>query len=944
MKVNFDNPWLLLAAIPALAAVIIPFWFYNRKRRAGSRKIAAFIARILAVVLLVTSLSGLAVSKVTDKNSILIVADLSDSARTVRDNFEEIVKTATGYSDEKTSIGLLTFGYNSEIELPPTEVFDFTVFETSPVGSYTDIYSAVIKAAALLPEDTNNRIILLTDGKENINSVREAANVLKSRNIRIDAIVNETDPVNREIQISDISIPEVVYSGEEFSITVTIESNVDCQASLTLTEDGVSSSENEISLTKGTNRFVFKRTAESTGISSYTAEVRAEGDWLAANNKIYSFINVQGVPKVLIIDGTDSESHEIEKILSGSVTVEKCTAAMAPATISELRKYEAVIMMNVTKDSLPEGFDNLLKSYVSQLGRGLLYTGGAQSYILGDWVDSTLEEILPVSMTIKDEYNLNDVGLMILIDNSGSMIGTPLELAKKGAIKAVSTVKPQDKVGVIAFSDNAVWISKMVPGTEKSSVQNKIETIQINGGTMLASSLNEAYEALQNCGTALKNVILLTDGQPADENLIFNSGIVSKMKEAQITVTSIAVGFDTSPTILNYISGTTGGNIINVQDESKLPQIIYTEALKAIAGSYLNNRTFYPEVEYRSNILSGIQALPTFDGYVKTEEKSLANTVLVTDEDDPLLAEWQYGLGRVVAYTSDLNGKWSSKLLASDEGVKLIKNMISFILPSTDTEEGGALSITRSGDTGIILFAADESGADMKTEATVISPSGKQQTIAMAPSGISSYECSFKLTEEGSYVAIVTQKDANGNTTVSKEGAMSVRYSDEYDMFAKDLGYVKALCEEVGGSADFDNLDDIMKIKITGADSRTSLATAFLIIAIILIMLDIALRRLGIDFAAIIAKIREKLPKRLPKSAPVTAPTTVSTATQSEEPVENKNAKEKTESFPEEKIGKPKKEKAAKKAEPEPKTNAQSSLNSISSLLKDVDNSKRRKM
>ena len=95
--------------------------------------------------------------------------------------YEDYIKKAVSYADKNTEIGLITFGYNSEYELPLTNSPAFSSFGTAPDGNYTDIYSAVIKAAAMMPADAAKRIIILTDGKENIGRIREGSTPSSTR-------------------------------------------------------------------------------------------------------------------------------------------------------------------------------------------------------------------------------------------------------------------------------------------------------------------------------------------------------------------------------------------------------------------------------------------------------------------------------------------------------------------------------------------------------------------------------------------------------------------------------------------------------------------------------------------------------------------------------------------------------------------------------------------
>jgi Ca-activated chloride channel family protein len=54
------------------------------------------------------------------------------------------------------------------------------------------------------------------------------------------------------------------------------------------------------------------------------------------------------------------------------------------------------------------------------------------------------------------------------------------------------------------------------------------------------------------------------------------------------------------------------------------------------------------------------EASPDLHGYVKTNRKATAQVPLVTDLGDPLLAHWQFGLGKVTAFTSDCKSRWAA--------------------------------------------------------------------------------------------------------------------------------------------------------------------------------------------------------------------------------------------------------------------------------------------
>ncbi len=931
MSIELRRPLWLLILIPLVAGTVVPFILAKRKRALRGRHNVSLVLRLTAVVLAALAVAGFSAGRRSDVDSVIIVADLSDSTRGVRALMEEAVRTGRRYSDRRTRVGLLTFGYNSYYEIPLTDSFAFDAFETAPDGNYTDIRSALVKASAMFPGDTSKRIILLTDGKENVGEYREAAAVLSQRGIRLDAVVYPTDVDDVEMQLTSVSTPAAVYSGESFNITVTAESSYEGAAEIFLYCDGVLSAKREVRLTKGTNRFVFRDTAEGSGITTYSAEIVADSDSLRKNNKVYSFISVLGTPRILIIDGTGSESHELTKLLGDGVDVDVAPPSAAPSDIAGLRKYKAVVMMNVQKSALPEGYDDLLDAYVRQLGRGLLVTGGDRSFALGGWEGSTLEKVLPVEMIVRDKEKLRDIGIMILIDNSGSMgmgQGSALELAKQGAINIAGIVKAIDSIGVIAFSDNAVWVSPMTPGTERETVQGKIASIPPGGGTMIYAAMGSAYEALKNSGKNLKNIILLTDGQPADGDQVFASGLLDKIADEGITVTSVAVGDSPDVTLLRRISSATGGDVCVAQNVNELPELLFTEAVKILNTGYINNETFTPTVNDYTSVLTDVKTIPELDGYVLAQPKDLAFDELLATEGDPILSTWQYGLGRSAALMTDLNGKWSSKLLASEDGRTLIRNLVSYVLPS-DEEGEGSVNVAREGDRGVITAVSPVTDRTLPVTATVISPSGKERQIELVQTGLGEYRGEFLLEEEGSYTAVVTQNDENGNAVMNKEGGLAVRYSDEYDAFKKYDGGLSLFCRETGGSADWTDIAAALALRADPVSEKIEFTVPFLIAFLLLVLFDIAFRRL--DLAAAVARVfgrRKKAPVKEPEP-PAPKPAA---------------AKEKTEIAAPPPKEKKKQEKEEKKTPAAPPPSAAKESSSASALLKEKKNMSRKKM
>src|SRR5438552_4373253 len=136
------------------------------------------------------------------------------------------------------------------------------------------------------------------------------------------------------------------------------------------------------------------------------------------------------------------------------------------------------------------------RTYVQDLGGGLIMLGGDQSFGLGGYYKTTIEEILPVRSDFEREKETPSLAMVLVIDKSGSMGGQNIEMAKDAAKAAVELLGPKDKVGVIAFEGETFWVCEVQPASNRASIIDKISTIEAGGGTVMAPAMEAAYEAL----------------------------------------------------------------------------------------------------------------------------------------------------------------------------------------------------------------------------------------------------------------------------------------------------------------------------------------------------------------------------------------------------------------------------------------------------------------
>ncbi len=797
--------------------------------------------RSVVLLLLVLALAGMSVVFPGGSQALLIVADRSDSMQANQDGQAALID-AVEHRKGAVSTGLLAFGGNAAVEyLQGTG--RFAGFDTKVNTVATDIGGALGMGSALLPQDAVRRVLLVTDGLENSGDLLTAARTLAAAGVRMDvAYFEAAQPA--DAQATSLELPGYLHTGEKFELVVTVHSTQAGEATLRLYCDRALAGEQQVKLQKGENRFVFSLTAQTDGIHSWSAELSAPWDAFAANNRADGHTRVIGRPAVLLVADDPAESEQLGKVLESSgIIVHKKGAVELSGRLDDYMKYQAIVLNNVQAPSLSDDAQHMLDAYVKVLGRGLLVTGGQNSFALGEYEGSVLEEMLPVNSKVENYAELPKLGLVLVIDKSGSMdMGqygvSKRDLAVEAACRSVEILQPKDEVGVIAYDDQAAWAVPMGQATDTKALQDQIATIRIGGGTMMYTPMVMARDALLKSDAQLKHIILLTDGQPADSGF---EELARGMKANGITLSTVCIGEDADRGLLGELAELGGGRSYVVDEFSNIVSVFAKETYMA-TGAYLQNRTFTPAyTSFAPAALSG--GMPPLHGYVNTTPKSMAEVELVSDKDHVIYARRRYGLGRTAVWTSDLKGLWTKDLLSSQSAVKIISNLVAQVMP--EDEGSGALEAAVEGSQAVVRLQADtREGASAK--ATVIAPDNSTFDVDLQPVKPGQFEARFDAAQSGTYIIRATQHQ-QGLTDVVMETGVSVGWSREYDIRHDDpLPKLKEAARITGGKL-VGSAEELFAQDVSGKKGRADLSGVLLIIALFLFVLDIAARRMRWD-------------------------------------------------------------------------------------------------
>lgn len=801
--------------------------------------------RSTVAILLILALAGMNIRTYVDNIATVFAVDLSDSTRNQHEEYKKFIEEALEHTTKKDKVGIITFGQNGEIEYPLRDDLESIEFQTKPNGGLSNIEKGLKIAQTLLPDDSMRRIVLLTDGEENTGNSSLEASLIKNKDISFK--IYSPEKIQREdVQLKGIDVPSKLYENQEFDIVIEIFSNVKTKGRLSLYRDNELSGEREINIEKGKNRFVFSDVAQGSGFKTYKAVITSPVDSLTQNNEYSTFTEIQGTPRILLIEGESGQGREIYKLLeASSIEVDYIKDKEAPISLSELVKYKTIVMSDVSLEHIEGGFLNSLKSYVRDYGGGLLVSGGENSFALGGYYKTPLEEILPVDMEMKVKGEVPSLGLMLVIDKSGSMEGgqfgiNKMEIAKEAAIKAVNSLKPKDKIGVIAFDGTAQWVVRLSTTDDEESIKSAIGAIRAGGGTSILPALDEAYLALKDADTKLKHIILLTDGQAESTGY---EVLMDNIKEEGITVSTVAVGGDSDTRLLEWIAGTGNGRYYFADEFSSIPEIFTKETFLA-SKAYINNRSFTPVISNIHDIISPFhEGIPNLDGYIGASSKERATTILISDVGDPILVSWQYGLGRTVAWTSDLNGSWSGEYLSTQEGIDFIKNMIEWTFPRASSDTIAFETVNNGDEQEIIVTNIDEFHQDISTVATIIAPDLNTFDIELVPSKPGEYRGNFPVSNKGVYIVKVNQyKD--GDIVNSSNNVVLSNYSKEYDM-TSNMNILEVLKNRSGGEF-ITNPNEVFIDDLDRVYGSRELYPLLISMALVLFIFDIGIRRLNL--------------------------------------------------------------------------------------------------
>ena len=859
MGVGVDTPLALLLLVPALL-LTIGLHLASRRRVGIGRRRLALVIRAIVLSALVLALAGFRLVLPVDRLATVYVVDLSDSVGTAgREDALAWLRDSLKAMPENDVAGIVGFGRAALVERLPAEVREIDRIATTPVRSATDIGAALRLASALFPDDAQKRIVLLSDGNDTTGSGQAEAALAGARGIQIETRAIGLGGAD-EILVERLTTPSTAKIGEELEAVADVRSTVAQPATVRLYADGIQVAEKAVDLQPGSNRVAFLVKPTEAGFHTFRAVVEAGRDTFAQNNRADSDTIVNGEPRVLVLAGDEKVARELVGALETEhQKVDTKIPEQLPSGIEGLLSYDSIVLVDVSRLRLSDAQLSGLQQYVRDFGRGLVMIGGPKSYGAGGYTDTPIEETLPVDMGVRDRQKQPDVALVVVIDKSGSMDAChcnsfdrsagsgiagvrKVDIGKEAILRAAAAMTARDQLGVVAFDQQAHWVVQTQPLGGIADLRGAIGGIQPLGQTNIFAGLDAAVNSLETSSATRRHIILLTDGWS-------NSGqydaIIAKMKAAGITLSTVGAGGGANP-FLAQLAKQGGGRFYPAANPASIPDIFLKET-QQVAGQQIVEEPFHPILTSTSPILRGIDALPQLLGYNGTTAKAAAQTVLVTARDDPLLAQWQYGLGRSVAWTSDSTGRWAKGWLAWDGFSKFFSQLVSWTFPGEETGGIEATFVTEGNSTKLRVesVSADGSPRDFYSTAVAITmPDLTSKAVGLSQVAPGVYEAPLGEIDPGAYVIRVSQTRP-GSAALGRTLGLVAPTPAEYRVLGTNDAFLATLRVATGGRA-IETAAEPWTHDLTTNASSTDLWPTLLILALLLWPLDIALRRVSV--------------------------------------------------------------------------------------------------
>ncbi len=840
MSVSFTHYWPLVL----LLAVPLVWWMKSHTSVGLSPRhlLVSTVVRSAVIVLLALALTQPVWNRAGSWISVVYALDVSSSVD------PDFIDTAIDWIASSSSrgepahAGYIAFGGSARGVRTAEAIRSVEVSEDgsnrSIDRSATNLETAVAQALRTFDPRYLKRLVLITDGNENSGDLVKILGRAQEEGVRV-------FPMPATVRgaadgfVENIELPQGVREQEPVAVTVQVFSRVATTASVSLLGNGETLESKEVDLQPGMNTVDFEVRLTGEGPVTIASRYQTANDPFPQNDVLQQSIWVGPQPRVLYVEGVPTSAHYLYDALTGEgMDVELGQARDLPISPDGYDAYDLVLLSDVPRSSLNDAQMLSILAWVRDGGGGLLFAGGESSYGEDGYAETPIEEALPVWFRVNEKRK--DLALVIVLDKSFSMVGPKIELSKEAAKAALEMLEPTHRFGLVTFDHSPYWTVPLQLATNTDRINEYISSIIASAHTNIYPALEKAYERLAETEAEVRHVILLSDGKTYPDDY---ETLLSRMEEAEITVSTVAVGEEADRELLQSIADWGSGRSYFIRDAQRVPQVFIEETQIASQATLV-------EEPVETSIMTPVEAFtgldlaaaPSLRGYVSTQSKDTAEVLLESDAEAPILARWHYGLGKAAMFTSDVKNRWAADWIEWDGYAKFWSQLVRETM-RRDDQDAVEFDVTRVGDDAVVTVSAvTEEGAfrvGLDPQLQVVEPGGAVVPLEIDQTGPGTYQARYPLSAsaDAPYSFRLSGTDLE---TQARE--LYYPYTDEYRLYPPNAELLTTIAEQTGGKVLPEN-EEIFDDHGEFASVPTPLWPFFAGLALIAYLLDIALRR-----------------------------------------------------------------------------------------------------
>ena len=831
----FDSPRYLLLL---LLMPVLWWWSFDSLSGLGTwRRLLALTLRTLVLLAIVLALADIQYQRRSDQLTVIYLLDqsLSVPADSRQAMVTFVNRTVAEHHDEALNdrYAVVVFGRDAAVEMPLVNVPIPlpTRTESALDPEYTDLATAIQRAKAMFPHDAAKRIVIVTDGNENLGNARREARSAAASGVSIDVV-----PIllssRGEVSVEKLDMPSNARRGQPFHMRVVLRNDAEeskeqaVKGKLRIIRRSGDREEpiveQDVEIPPGKRVYTVPEEIDLPDFYTYEARFTPDdlaADGMAQNNTASAFTHVRGRGHVLLIENWDKQGEFdflVERLRKENITVTVLATDRLFSSLAELQRYDSIVLADVSRtagtdaDNVTSFSDeqiSMLERNTRELGCGLIMLGGPDTFGAGGWTNSELEKAMPVDFEIKNA-KVTPVGALVLMMHAGEMPQSNY-WQKRIAYESIKMLGSRDYCGMVQWDGNDNWLwgrsqgGLLRTGPNRKMMLSSVDRMQIGDMPAFDGGLKMAAAGFARVrDAAIKHMIIISDGDPTPPT----TSTLNLLKKQQVKVSTVAVGSHGTlgSQEMQRIATFTGGKYYEVRNANALPRIYQRETRRIARPLVFEPKPpVRPQIVAQHEILEGFdQGVPAISGFVLTsvKESPLVEVILrsplpVTEKNSTVLATWTYGAGKSAALTTDAGQRWASQWTSWENYDKFFSQLVRWSMrPTDDTGNFSVATNTRDNSTQVIVTALDQNEEflnDQLMTGTVVAPDMSSVPIRIEQTAPGRYTGEFPSEMAGSYLVVINP----GAGQAPIRTGVNVGYSAEYRDHQTNMALLRSLAE-----------------------------------------------------------------------------------------------------------------------------------------------------